>query len=188
MMVCVPALNLFLYNCLVVYIARKVQRIINVPSTNASWPRIPLIGRVFGLQPGDPPSDGVEFHDVLWNVNLHVNFLLLLPALFQIRNFGMLVALILMWNFYVYQRLLDFYLKLVCHLWWSDLGWAYYVPLVFFGLVMNTLHLTLIVGTMKLQTKGPEDPHAHSESEIQSLSLAQQEMVGSVAMGDVPER
>ncbi|XP_016959321.1 uncharacterized protein LOC108030779 isoform X2 [Drosophila biarmipes] len=168
MMVCVPALNLFLYNCLVVYIARKVQRIINVPSTNASWPRIPLIGRVFGLQPGDPPSDGVEFHDVLWNVNLHVNFLLLLPALFQ--------------------RLLDFYLKLVCHLWWSDLGWAYYVPLVFFGLVMNTLHLTLIVGTMKLQTKGPEDPHAHSESEIQSLSLAQQEMVGSVAMGDVPER
>ncbi|XP_037718206.1 uncharacterized protein LOC119552615 [Drosophila subpulchrella] len=188
-MVCMPALNLLLYNGLVVYMARKVQRIIKVPSTNASrWRRIPLIGRIFGPKPPDTLNDGVEFDDVLWSVNLHVNFLLLLPALFQIHNFGLLVALILMWNFYAYQRLFDFYLKLVWHLWWSDLCWAYYVPLVLFGLVLNTLHLSLIVGTMKLQIKRPENPQTQSEPEIQSHSRSQPEVEHSVTIGDGPER
>jgi len=106
----------------------------------------------------------------------------------QIHNFGLLVALILMWNFYVYQRLFDFYLKLVWHLWWSDLCWEYYVPLVLFGLVMNTLHLGLIVGTIKLQTKRPEDPQTQSEPVIQSHSRSQPELEDSVTIGDGPER
>ncbi|XP_017004241.2 uncharacterized protein [Drosophila takahashii] len=186
-MICIPALNLFFYNCLVVYIARKVIRIIKAPLTNANgWCRIPLIGRIFGSQQPDTLDDGLEFPEfdvALWNVNLHVNFLLLLPALFQIHHFTLLVALILMWNFYVYQRLFAFYLKLVWHLWWSDLGWVYYAPLVIFGLVMNTLHLSLIIGTMKLQTKSPQDPLP----QIQLESPPQQEQ-NSVTIGDGPER
>ncbi|KAH8364383.1 hypothetical protein KR084_006491, partial [Drosophila pseudotakahashii] len=191
-MICIPALNLFFYNCIVVYIAREVIRIIKgkieminifvalktfllAPLTNArGWSRIPLIGRIFGSQQLDTFDDELEFpefEDVMWNMNLRVNFLLLVPALFKIHHFSLLMALILMWNFYVFQRLFAFYLKLVWHLWWSDLSWAYYAPLFVFGLVMNALHLSLIIGTMKLQRKSPQDPML----QIQSQSHSQQE-------------
>ncbi|XP_017084256.1 uncharacterized protein LOC108116748 [Drosophila eugracilis] len=159
-MICMPALNLFLYNGLLVYIAREVKRVVSAPSSNISgWRRIPIIGRVFAPQQANPAedvTDSPEFSDFLWCVNLYVNFLLLLPVFLKVHNFSLLVAMVLMWNFYVYQRLFAFYLRLVWHLWWSDLCWAYYAPLAILGFLMSSMHLGLIVGTMNLQTKRPE--------------------------------
>ncbi|KAI8037903.1 hypothetical protein M5D96_009404 [Drosophila gunungcola] len=141
-----PALYLFFFNGLMVYLAKEVNRIVK-----ASF---------FPRQPADTDSaflDHKEFSDFLWNMNLYVNCLLLLPALCQLHHFRPLVASVLVWNFYVYQRLFGFLLRLTWYLWWSDLCWAYYGPLVVLGLLLSTLHLALIVATTKLQTEGLEE-------------------------------
>ncbi|XP_039488094.1 uncharacterized protein LOC120449595 [Drosophila santomea] len=164
-MSCMPALNLLFYNGLLGYIIREISQIINVYTARKSvWDHIPIIGRIFApITPQAPNAE--EFGENLWDVNIYVNILLLLPALFQIHHFAVLVAVILMWNFYVYQSLSAIHLMLMWHLWWSDLCWGYYAPLVFFGLLMNMLHLSLIIGTMKFQMRMEEDPKSIFEQQ-----------------------
>ncbi|XP_016992056.1 uncharacterized protein LOC108053846 [Drosophila rhopaloa] len=195
-MICMPALNLFFYNGLMVYIAREIIRIIKVPTTNVSgWHQIPIIGWFFSPHPPDKDNeflDYQEFDDVLWNLNLYVNGLLLLPALCQIHHFSVLVAGILMWNFYVYQRLFAFFLRLAWYLSYSDLCWAYYGPLVMLGLLLNTLHLGLIVGTMKWQAEYLEELQPQPRPAVGSHSPPRQEQrLGAEvieAIGDCLER
>ncbi|XP_017042194.1 uncharacterized protein LOC108088757 [Drosophila ficusphila] len=194
-MICMPALNLFFYNCLLAYIAREVQRIIIVPATSVSrWNWLPIVGRFIAPQQAKNQIEGFplqELGDILWNVNLYVNCLLLLPALFQLHHFSLLVALILMWNFYVFQRLFVFFLRLVANLWGSDLRWSYYGPLVVFGALMSTLHLGLIIGTMKLQTKHPEEPEPQPDSLPQQVFLQEPQLFredASENIGDGPRR
>ncbi|XP_043649378.1 uncharacterized protein LOC122617544 isoform X1 [Drosophila teissieri] len=165
-MLCMPALNLLFYNGLLGYIIREISQIINVSTARKSvWYHIPIIGRIFApVTPQAPNAE--EFGENLWDINIYVNILLLLPALFQIHHFTLLVAFILMWNFYVYQCLGALHLKLMWHLWWSDLCWSYYAPLVFFGLLMNMLHLSLIIGTMKFQIRMDGDPKHRIQSQV----------------------
>ncbi|KAH8380594.1 hypothetical protein KR009_011608, partial [Drosophila setifemur] len=151
-----PALNLFFYNSLLVYIARQIKRIIKAPSTNVSvWQLIPIFGKFLSPQPiggQQGLSDIHEFNEILWNVNIYLNLLLLFPAICQHRHLSLLVAVIIMWNFYVFERVVAFFACLVWSVLWSDLSWIYFGFLVLSGILMNAMHLVLIVGTLKLQT------------------------------------
>ncbi|XP_043649379.1 uncharacterized protein LOC122617544 isoform X2 [Drosophila teissieri] len=145
-MLCMPALNLLFYNGLLGYIIREISQIINVSTARKSvWYHIPIIGRIFApVTPQAPNAE--EFGENLWDINIYVNILLLLPALFQCLG--------------------ALHLKLMWHLWWSDLCWSYYAPLVFFGLLMNMLHLSLIIGTMKFQIRMDGDPKHRIQSQV----------------------
>ncbi|EDV52767.2 LOW QUALITY PROTEIN: uncharacterized protein LOC6544199 [Drosophila erecta] len=177
-MICMPALNLLFYNGLLGYLVREITQIINDSSARTSvWQHIPIIGRIFApvqLQ----ALNAEEFGENLWDLNPYVNILLLLPALFQSHHFTMVMAPILMLNFYVYQCLGALHLKLMWHLWWSDLCWSYYAPLVFFGLLMNTLHLSLIIGALKAQLTIDSDrkPRIMSEYFPEQQQLAGEEI------------
>ncbi|XP_032574324.1 uncharacterized protein LOC6616564 [Drosophila sechellia] len=164
-MVFMPALNLLVYNVLVGYISTEINRIINVSTAQTSlWQHIPIIGQMFA--PLEPETHyGVEFGERMWNFNLYINIFLLLPAFFQIYHISLLVALVLMWNCYLHQCLAAFHLKMVWHLWWSDLCWSYYAPLVFFGFLMTMLHFSLIIATVMYQMQIDEDPKPRIQPE-----------------------
>lgn len=62
----------------------------------------------------------------------------------------MLLAVIIMWNVGVSQRMLSFFVGLMWKLWASNLCWGYYILLASFGVLMNGIHFMLISGTIKL--------------------------------------
>nr|NP_001262212.1 uncharacterized protein Dmel_CG11404, isoform B [Drosophila melanogaster]AGB94905.1 uncharacterized protein Dmel_CG11404, isoform B [Drosophila melanogaster] len=161
-MIFMPALNLLVYNVLVGYISMEINRIINAQTS--LWQNIPIIGQMFApLQP--ETNYGVEFGESMWDFNLYVNILLLLPAFFQIYHISLLVAIVLMWNCYLHQCLAAFHLKMVWHLWWSDLCWSYYASLVLFGFLLTMLHFSLIIATVMYQMQIDGDPKPRIQSE-----------------------
>ncbi|XP_033159444.1 uncharacterized protein LOC117140557 isoform X2 [Drosophila mauritiana] len=90
---------------------------------------------------------------------------LMYPIHNQIYHISLLVALVLMWNCYLHQCLAAFHLKMVWHLWWSDLCWSYYAPLVFFGFLMTMLHFSLIIATVMYQMQIDGDPKPRIQPE-----------------------
>ncbi|KAH8270216.1 hypothetical protein KR018_005979 [Drosophila ironensis] len=170
------ALNLFFFNSLIFYLARKIERIIKAPTSPViAWHSIPIFGKLMAPQVRlnqQAVESPMEFNDVLWIVNFYLNLLMLLPAVCQRRYVSLLLGAILMWNFYVFERLLMYLVSFVWSLWWSDLSLAHYSTIIICGLLMNSLHLLMIFNALKLQS----NCLAEFLPQIRSLNQAQQEV------------
>ncbi|XP_030385965.1 uncharacterized protein LOC115632847 [Scaptodrosophila lebanonensis] len=154
-MLFMPAINLFLYNAFLVYLTKDIKRIIEVPTEFVSlWHQIPFIGRfVAPKQPKiEPPHEYNEFTTPILCLNVVINTSLLLPAFVQHRHFSILVAIVLLWNFFIFERMFTFMITLMWSLWWSNITGFYYLIITFCGFLMNSMHFLLILDVMKLQS------------------------------------
>ncbi|KRF84815.1 uncharacterized protein [Drosophila virilis] len=120
-----PAFNLFLYNALLCHMIKYVDRCIDGRKGQASlWHYVPIIGDY--LVPKETNLDLSmeynEFPKALLNLNYLINALALLPGLVQHRWLAFLVALIVIWNLFVFERVLAFQLTLMWSLWLKDIS------------------------------------------------------------------
>ncbi|XP_064544933.1 uncharacterized protein LOC135432961 [Drosophila montana] len=149
-----PAFNLFLYNALLCHMIKYVDRCIDGHKGQASlWHYVPIIGDYLVPKETnfDPSMEYNEFPKALLNLNYLINALALLPGLVQHRWLAFLVALIVIWNLFVFERVLAFQLTLMWSLWLKDISSLTYAVIISFIAFMNTFHLILIVDSIKMQ-------------------------------------
>ncbi|XP_022219691.1 uncharacterized protein LOC111072261 [Drosophila obscura] len=151
-MISISAIALVVYNIFLYSVAWDIKRIEeDPPNTQRSLLHvIPVVGK--WIAPEQPLLKWLmdvpfsEFGDRFWSINVGLNTLLLLPAVLQqrvFRHITMIVAGIITWNLFVFQRVLVYYLIVAWALWQGQVDHNV-LKFIFGGLCMSALHLALI--------------------------------------------
>ncbi|XP_034477833.1 uncharacterized protein LOC117784253 [Drosophila innubila] len=153
---CLPALNLFLFNIILVNLIKGVKRIANDNNESGSiWDYVPLVGELMTGKdlPGEQSGMHSEFSKNLLNWNVMINAILLSSFFVKSRRMILVLGLVITWNIFIFERILAFQLMLIWSLWFTGMTWSYYAIILGVLMTMNFIYLKLISQTIKLQRR-----------------------------------
>ncbi|XP_017841622.1 uncharacterized protein LOC108599327 [Drosophila busckii] len=169
-MISASGITLCIYNMVLVHIIKRVKSIAYESETHTTlWSYIPIWGDYWSIKKLKITENSLEVPDSLIITNVLLNLAVLLPSFSQRPRYSLLLGIILMWNFFILQRMLAFLLSILCFLWLTDINNTDYIMVGLSVLIFNIFHIMLIIDTMKLQRYCLEATEVANLAQIETI-------------------